>query len=285
MDAMLGQGKNARMSVAQPPPASPMQLPATWDAVAPGYAEELARHTPYAEEALRLAPPDAAARVLDVGTGPGVLALLAAPRVAHVDAIDFSSGMIEQVRTRAAFERLTNVHAAVMDAQALTFPDGTFDAAYSLFAFMFFPERARALAEVRRVLMPGARAVIATWAPIDRRPLMKVGFDALAEALPQLPPQQKGDLQTADDCIAEASAAGFRDVRVEAFTAGLRVGSPEHFVEMMGRTGAPFAALRKRLGEEAWAEAEQRLLAAVRRRIPQAGATLTAEALLTTGVK
>lgn len=273
-----------RMSEGSSPPTSPMQNPSTWDAVAAGYAEELGRHVPYAEEALRLAPPAAAARVLDVGAGPGVLAFMAAPSVARVDAIDFSPGMIEQIRERCARERIANVHAAVMDAQSLAFPGATFDAAYSLFAFMFFPSRPRAFGEMRRVLKPGGRVVVATWAPIDRRPLMKVGFDALAEALPQLPPPQKGDLQTPEDCIAEMSAAGFRDVRVKAFSANLRIASPEHYVAMMARTGAPFAALKKRLGDEAWAAAEQRLLEGVRRRLPSAGADLPAEAMITTAV-
>ena len=238
------------MTEVQPPPISPLQNPATWDAVAAANDEELGSQVSYAEQSLRLSPP-----------------------------------MIEQIRECCARERIANVHAAVMDAQALAFPDATFDAAYSLFAFMFFPDRARAFGEMRRVLKPGGRAMVATWAPIEQRPLMKVGFDALAEALPQLPPPQKGDLQTPEDCIAETSAAGFRDVRVQAFSASLHVASPEHYVAMMGRTGAPFAALRKRLGEEAWTAAEQRLLEGVRRRIPATGADLPAEALLTSAVK
>src|SRR4051794_34919559 len=99
------------------------QLPTTWDAVAPTYAEDVAQWAQYAEEALRLVPVAATHRVLDVACGPGTLALLAAPRAARVDAVDFSPGMIEQVRRRASQQGAKNVEAAVMDAQALAFPD------------------------------------------------------------------------------------------------------------------------------------------------------------------
>jgi ubiquinone/menaquinone biosynthesis C-methylase UbiE len=262
-----------------------MQQPATWDAVASGYAEELGRRAGFADEARRIAALRSTDRVLDVGTGPGVMAFAAAPHVARVDAVDFSPGMIEQVRARCEQERIANVHGAVMDGQALTFGDRSFDVAFSLFVFMFFPDRARAFRELYRVLAPGGRAVIATWAPIERRPWMKVGFDALAQALPDMPKMQKGDLQDPDECRAEMSAAGFGDVRVQAFSDSIHVESPEQYVAAMIRTGAPFAALKKRLGPEAWAAAEQRLLAAVRERIPQHGTDLAAEALFTSGTR
>jgi len=273
------------MTNAAAPPASPMQLPSTWDAVAPGYAEAFARHTAYAEEALRIASPASSARVLDVGTGAGALAFAAAPRVARVDAVDFSPGMIEQVRARCAREHVANVHAAVMDAQSLGFADASFDAAFSLFTFMFVPDRARAFRELHRVLSPGGRVVVATWAPIDRRPMMKLGFDAMAEALPELPQPQKGDLQQPDECIAELSAAGFGAVGVSTFSASIRADSSEHYLSIMERTGAPFAMLKKRLGEEGWAAATRRLLEAVRRRIPAGGVDLAAEAMLTSGTR
>jgi ubiquinone/menaquinone biosynthesis C-methylase UbiE len=273
------------MTANAPPPASPMQQPTTWDAVAPGYAAEMLRHGEYAEEALAIAQPAANARVLDVGTGPGVLAFAAARRVAHVTAIDFSPGMIEQLRSAAARDGVTNIEARVMDAQSLAFADGAFDAAFSLFAFMFFPDRARAFRELHRVLRPGGRAVIATWGPIERRPLMKIGMDALAEAMPELPPMQKGDLQNVDDCVRELSAAGFRECSARPFSASVHVDTPEHYLQIMVETGAPLALLRKRLGEQAWTGLMARMLAAVRRSIPAAGMDVSAEAMLMSGTR
>jgi hypothetical protein len=53
----------------------------------------------------------------------------------------------------------------------------------------------------------------------------------------------------------------------------------------MDKTGAPFAALRKRLGDEAWAAAMQRMLAAVRRSVPPTGIDFSAEAMLMSGTR
>jgi len=263
-----------------------MQHPASWDVVAAGYAEEVVGHTRlYAAEALRLVALAPTARVLDVGAGPGALTLLVAPRVARVDAIDFSPQMIAELSARAERDGVTNVTATVMDAQALAFEDGSFDAAFCFFAFMFFPDRPRAFGELHRVLVPGARAVVGTWAPIDRRPLMKLGFEAIGEAIPELPLPQKGDLQAPDECVREMSAAGFRDVTCQPFTASLHVASVQDYLRMLTRSGAGFDAVKKRLGEAAWALALDRLLAALKKRIPEGGTDLAAEALLTVGTR
>jgi hypothetical protein len=96
---------------------------------------------------------------------------------------------------------------------------------------------------------------------------------------------QKGDLQLPEECIAEMSGAGFRDVSVTVVTDTVRTESPEHYVEVMLRTGAPFRALEKRLGPEAWTAARSRLLEAVRKRMPAGGSDLAAEALLTSGTR
>jgi SAM-dependent methyltransferase len=172
-----------------------------------------------------------------------------------------------------------------MDAQTLTLDDGRFDAAYCLFAFMFFPDRPKAFAELKRVLKPGGRALMGTWAPLEQRPMMKVLFDAVAEAMPDVPRPSKGDLQTPEECAAEFSAAGFRDVHVVSFTGSTRVDSAERYLNLSTRAAAPFAMMRKRLGEQGWAAAEARLLEAVRKRIPPEGTTLTAEALFTIGTR
>ncbi|HEU5056061.1 MAG TPA: class I SAM-dependent methyltransferase [Kofleriaceae bacterium] len=274
------------MSDAPPtlPPPGPLQLPATWDAVAAGYAEEVPRwFGAFALEAERAADLRPADRVLDVAAGPGTLAFQVAPRVARVTATDFSPSMIEELRARAAREGVANVEGQVMDAQALGFPDGSFDAAFCMFAFMFFPDRARAFRELHRVLAPGGRAVVGTWAPIERRPLMKVGFDAIAEVFPDLPRPQKGDLQQPEECVAEMTAAGFREVSARAFGASVWVESAERYLDVMERSGAPLAILRKKLPPAAWAEAHGRLVDVVRRSVPSGGVELAAEAIITRG--
>jgi ubiquinone/menaquinone biosynthesis C-methylase UbiE len=265
-------------------PPSPQQLPDTWDAVAPTYAEDVAQWSDYASEALRMVPVASTDRVLDVACGPGTLAFLAASRAARVDAVDFSPGMIEQLRSRASREGVKNIEGAVMDAQKLELPDATFDAAFNLFSFFFFQDRARAFRELHRVLKPGGRALVATWAPIERRPVMQIGFEAMAEALPQLPRPAKGDLQDPEECVREMTDGGFRDVTARTFTASVHIDSAEHYVDMIVRSGAPFVVMRKKMGEEGWKAVRGKLLEAVRKRLPGA-ADLSAEAILTTATR
>ena len=261
-----------------------MQLPTTWDTIARSYAEDVSRQmAPFMEEALRVAALRPTDHLLDVATGPGSLALAAAKRCEHVVAVDFSPGMIEQLSSRASATGVTNLDARVMDAQALALPDESFDAAFCVFGFMFFPDRARAFRELVRVLKPGGRAVVVTWAPLDRRPLMKVGFDALAEVLPDMPRPAKGDLQDPAECRREMSDAGFRGVVTTPFTASVWF-EPEAYGRMMMRA-TPVALLEKKLGEEKFRAATQRLVEELRRRMPAEGSDLAAEAIITLGTR
>jgi ubiquinone/menaquinone biosynthesis C-methylase UbiE len=261
------------------------QQPATWDAVAPTYAQDMAQWRAYADEALRSLPLAASDRVLDVAAGPGPLTFAAAPHVAHVNAVDFSAQMVEELVARANRDGVSNVEGAVMDAQALSFPDGAFDAAFCLFAFFFFPDRARAFQELHRVLRPGGHALIATWGPIERRPIMRLGFEAMAKALPQFPRPAKGELQQPGECVEEMSQAGFHDVSAHLFTASVRVGSAEQYLDMILRSGAPFAVMKKKLDPASWDAAIGRILDALRPEIPAGGCELSAEAIFTVGTR
>jgi hypothetical protein len=61
--------------------------------------------------------------------------------------------------------------------------------------------------------------------------------------------------------------------------------SPDHYLQILVRTGAPFPPLRKRLGEEPWRELMRKMRAAIAQRMPEHGMELAAEAMLTTGTR
>lgn len=97
-------------------------------------------------------------RVLDLGCGTGQLAAALAERaVARVWGVDASEEM-------AALAGANGVHAKVARAERLPFKSGWFDRAVSRMAVHLF-DRPRAFAELRRVLAPDGRAVIATMDP------------------------------------------------------------------------------------------------------------------------
>jgi ubiquinone/menaquinone biosynthesis C-methylase UbiE len=99
--------------------------------------------------------------VLDVGCGVGEPALKLASLVApgQVVAIDLVREMTTSASAAAARMGLSNITFKVADAEALPFPDGSFDLVTSRAAVMHFPCPAVALAEARRVLRPGGRSV------------------------------------------------------------------------------------------------------------------------------
>ena len=110
--------------------------------------------------------PDGA--VLEVGVGTGKT--LRYYREGHsVTAIDFSPKMLDRAR-RNADRRGIQATLQLMDAQALEFPDSTFDSAVSTFVFCSVPDAVLGLREAYRVVRPGGRVyllehVLSGWQP------------------------------------------------------------------------------------------------------------------------
>ena len=233
---------------------SPLSSPDTWDAVARGYTDELVPlFERYAADALRLADLPPGAHVLDVACGPGTLALLAAPEAGRVVAVDFSEAMLSELARRSQGQGETAVEAAQADGQALPFADETFDGVFSMFGLMFFPDRAAGLREAHRVLRPGGRAVISSWAPLDGVPLLAACFGALREALPDLPARDGPlPLGAEADVRSALDEAGFRDVRVERAAHRVSVPSAAAFWATNERSSAPLALVRDGVGPETW---------------------------------
>jgi ubiquinone/menaquinone biosynthesis C-methylase UbiE len=108
--------------------------------------------------------------VLDVACGRGASALPAAERVGsdgRVVGVDIAERMVDELTRDAARLGARNLEVAVMDAEDLKFPDGTFDRLLGGFCLFFFPRPERALAEMRRVLRPGGRLALSTWSKTD----------------------------------------------------------------------------------------------------------------------
>jgi SAM-dependent methyltransferase len=103
-------------------------------------------------------------RVLDVGCGAGQLALPAARDGAVVTAVDIATNLVEQGRAAAAKEGLS-VRFAEGDAEALDFPDASFDLVFSFIGAMFAPRPELVSAELVRVCRPGGRIVMGNWTP------------------------------------------------------------------------------------------------------------------------
>ena len=105
-------------------------------------------------------------RVLDMACGTGLVTLPAARAVGprgQVLGVDIAERMVETLRRRAAAASLPQVTAMRMDAEELALPDGSIDVVLCALGLMYLPDPAQALREMRRVLRPGGRAVLAVW--------------------------------------------------------------------------------------------------------------------------
>lgn len=108
--------------------------------------------------AARLAP---ASRVLDVACGPGLVSLALALHASHVTGLDVTPAMLDTARDLQRQRGLANLSWDLGRADALPYPDATFDAVVTRWSFHHLLAPAAALAEMVRVCRPGGRVVVA----------------------------------------------------------------------------------------------------------------------------
>jgi len=189
------------------------------------------------------------ARVLDVCTGHGVLALAASRRGANVSAIDFAEAMLVQAR-----RNVPTADCRLADAQALPYSDNVFDAVVCGYGIMHVPQPDKALAEMRRVLRSAGRVAISAW----ERPSPTNGAGLLISTvqrhgrldlgLPHAPDTfQFGDIQTMKGALTEV---GFTDVKAITVTQSLFLESATGLTDMLLQSAVRTKALLVRQDED-----------------------------------
>jgi SAM-dependent methyltransferase len=149
----------------------------------------------------------------------------------------------------------------------------------------FFPDRAAALAEMARVLVPGGRLVVMVWRSIDHSP----GFEVLAEALDRHIGPAAGAMMRAPFGLSEEGAlrglvagAGFGEVTVDRQAGAVRFGSAQELVVAYG-AGSPLAGAIGGAGPAARAGLVAEVQAALEGWQGAAGLGFPIEALLVSG--
>jgi len=201
-----------------------------WDKAAAHYERYWrSQLEPAQRRLLELADVQPGERVLDVACGTGLVSFPAAESVGATGGLvgtDISEEMVAASAATASARGLTQAVFERMDAEALTFADGTFDAALSALGFMYYPDPLKAAREMYRVLRPGGRAVAAVWGSRDR-----CGW---AEIFPIVDSRVRSEvcplffqLGTGDAMAITLEAAGFRDLATERLSTTLGYASAE----------------------------------------------------------
>ena len=179
--------------------------------------------------------------VLDVGTGSGIVAIVAAQHDAQVTGVDPTPSLLSKAVENAA---IAGVEVSWREgvAERLPFPDSSFDVVLSQYAHMFSAEPERAADEMLRVLKPGGRLAFAAWSPAGLAPRLMgltVGF------LPPPPgPTPPSPFLWGDPAsVRQYLGSRVRDVLSEHHALQFPALSPGHMRRIMEETFAPVVFL------------------------------------------
>jgi ubiquinone/menaquinone biosynthesis C-methylase UbiE len=141
-----------------------MQRSWFWDRLAKRYARmpivDQASYETKLEKTRALLRPDT--RMLEFGCGTGSTAILHAPHVAHILAIDYSARMLDIARERARAAGASNVSFAQGSLAELESPAGSWDVILGMNILHLLPDRAQTLTRVKELLKPGGLFISST---------------------------------------------------------------------------------------------------------------------------
>ncbi len=178
-----------------------------WDKMADSYARQ-----PIADEAAYQTKlqvtrgylrPDM--EVLEFGCGTGGTAIIHAPHVRHIRAIDFSEAMLTIARAKAASAGVENVTFERADITSFAAPDGSFDVILAMSILHLLADKDAVIAKVFRLLKPGGLLISSTTCLGDTMGLFKL-IAPIGKALGLLP---QLDVMTTADLVRSLNGAGF----------------------------------------------------------------------------
>jgi SAM-dependent methyltransferase len=204
-----------------------------------------AAFAPITAAAIASADPRNGEAALDIGCGCGATVLGLARGVGssgRVVGVDVSQPMLAVAESRVRAAELTNVTLLLSDASNHAFEPATFDFAFSRFGVMFFENPADAFANVRRALRPHGRIAFVCWRSLGENPWFRVPRDAVLPLVPEPPkldPEAPGPMSFADpDRVRRVlAAAGYRDVRIDAFDTRVSLGEKANAIDFLLQIG------------------------------------------------
>lgn len=267
---------------------SPDQIPEGWSQIADVYERAFEPVTAQlATEALRLLKLQQGERVLDVATGTGTFALAAARAGGEVLATDFAEGMVARLRQRIAQQAVNNIDTAIMDGQALSAADASFDISASIVGVIFFPDIVKGVTELRRVLKPGGRCAVVCWGRPEKFEMMCFLKQAIETVVPDFPFPSETPVwarMSGEQALSQTMGqAGFARIEVSRMQGVLPMPDPLTFWHDFTASAPPLALLFEQLGVENTQRAGEVFAQQVRARSSRDAPQLSAEAWIGIG--
>ena len=226
-------------------------------------------------------------RVLELGTGAGDVAIMAAERVGargSVIATDLSEQMVSAAAASVREAGATNVTIRQMDAEAIDLPEASFDAALARMVLMFVGDLRGTFAGVARVLVPGGRFAGTIWSALAKNPYHATILDVARESGTTLDASTElvraFTLSDGSALVEAARAAGWADVDLIVVPCERRVASIAEQIDAQRKwplVAKLFAHLDDAAKGRAWAEIERRWR---KFELPDGGAAFPAEVLV-----
>ncbi len=204
---------------------------------------------PEAARLVRFAGVRAGDRVLDVGTGSGLVAIVAAQQGARAIGVDPTPELLAKAKENAALAGCHGIEWHEGAAEALPFADASFDVVLSQYAHMFSPQPETAAREMLRTLKPGGRIAFAAWTPDGLAPrLMGLSFRYLPPTQAAAPPSpfEWGHAQGVRNYLGDR----VRDVGFEPAALHLPALSTGHARRLFEETFGPTVLLVRALSND-----------------------------------
>jgi enediyne biosynthesis protein CalE5 len=206
-------------------------------------------------------------RVLDLGSGTGYPALLAAQTVGpsgKVTGIDLAEQMLEAARRKTASLKLSNITFQTGDVTTLPFETASFDAVTTRFCLMFLPEIPKAVAEIARILKPDTWVAAAVWSAPEKNPYLKIPIDVIKQfvELPPPDPAAPGIFRLAKpgELAGMLEQAGLTNSSEQEFLGDVRFAAADDYFSSLMDIAAPIQNLWAKLSPQQQTEAKQRII-------------------------
>lgn len=247
-----------------------------WERAAAGWRARNARvqeaAMPVSRWLIDAIEPQPGQRVLELAAGLGDVGYLAAELIAPGGTLICSDGaeaMLEAARARAAELGVGGVEHRLLELEWIDLPAASVDAALCRWGYMFALDKGAALRETRRVLRPGGRLALATWAEPARVPFARIPRQALVDAGLvdgfETPGPGMFDLPDAQALRELLEGAGFFDVVVEQVTVTFSYDGLDDFWATTSDLSRPFGDIAESLNARQEEDLRERLRAALER--------------------